>query len=399
VKTAGIICEYNPFHLGHLGHIRKTKEVLSAGCGCDVAVVCVMSSNVVQRGDFAIFNKQSRAKMAILGGADLVIELPTPYVLQSAEGFAKAGVYLLEKLGLCDYLSFGSETGDISILSSAASAISSETANLLTRQWLDTGISYALAQQKAANEVMGIQGDVFNSPNNVLGIEYIKALNSYSSKMEPLTLKRTDGYHDSDVGYSASAVRKRLLSGEMPMSLMPDFACEICAEEIVPGRGPVSITRAEQAILSRLRTIEDFSVIPGTSEGLEKRFRRCATTESSITSILTNVKTKRYTMARIRRILMCATLGITKQDTANPPSYIRILAMNTKGMKLLNKARKKARLPIITKPASVYGLHDMAIKLFELEASATDFYTLAYPKEEERKGAQEWRTSPFIKRG
>jgi predicted nucleotidyltransferase len=281
-------------------------------------------------------------------------------------------------------------------LHNAAQAIVTDTANQLTRQWLETGISYALAQQKAANIVMGVHGDVFNSPNNVLGIEYIKALNYYASKMEPITIKRTGGQHDSDIGYSASAVRKQLLSGTMPVSLMPDLTCAVCKEETVSGRGPISINRAEQAILSRLRSIEDYSVVPNTSEGLEKRFKRHATTEASITSILTNVKTKRYTMARIRRILMCAALGIKKQDTANPPPYIRVLAMNTTGMKLLSKARKKAKLPIITKPASVYELNDTAVKLLELEAAATDFYVLAYQKEEERKGAQEWRLSPIV---
>jgi predicted nucleotidyltransferase len=334
--------------------------------------------------------------MAIHGGADLVIELPAPYVLQSAEGFAKAGVYLLEKLDICDYISFGSESGDINMLRRAAQVIVSEDANVLTRQWLDTGISYASAQQKAANAVMGARGNVFNSPNNVLGIEYIKALNSYKSKMEPITIKRTGGHHDSDVGYSASAVRKRLLCGSMPMSLMPDFACAICADEISSGRGPISINNAEQAILSRLRVIEDYSALPNTSEGLEKRFKRFATTDASITSILSGVKTKRYTMARIRRLLMCAALGITREDTTKPPPYIRVLAINTTGMKLLNKARKKAKLPIITKPASVYDLDDIAIKLFSLEASATDLYVLAYPKEEERKGGQQWRTSPVV---
>jgi predicted nucleotidyltransferase len=398
LKTVGIICEYNPFHFGHSGHIEKTREIIRSDHGCDVAVVCVMSGNFVQRGDFAVFNKQSRAKMAILGGADLVIEMPTPYVLQSAEGFAKAGVYLLEKLGVCDYISFGSESGDVVTLRNAAQAIVTETANQLTKQWLETGISYALAQQKAANVVMGVRGAVFNSPNNVLGIEYIKALNTYASQMVPITIERTGGQHDSDVGYSASAVRKQLLCDAVPMSLMPDFACDICAEEIASGRGPISINRAEQAILSRLRAIDDYSAVPNISEGLEKRFKRYATTEASIVSILTNVKTKRYTMARIRRILMCAVLGITLQDTAKPPPYIRVLAMNTTGMKLLSKTRTKAKLPIIAKPASVYELNDTAIKLFNLEASATDFYVLAYPKEEERKGAQEWRLPPVVVR-
>jgi len=396
MKTAGIICEYNPFHLGHFSHIEKTKETISAGTGDDIAIVCVMSGNFVQRGDLAVFNKQARAKMAILNGADLVIELPTPYVLQSAEGFAKAGVYILDKLGICDHISFGSESGDIKILQEAASAIVTDRAHLLTKEWLETGISYASAQQKAADTLLGVKAGVFTSPNNVLGIEYLKALSKYGSQMKPVTIRRTGGDHDSDTGYSATALRKSFLGGNLPMPLMSGSAFAVSLEEIASGRGPVSMTLAEQAILSRLRALDDYSTIPGTSEGLDKRLKRYATTESSITSILEKVKTKRYTMARIRRMLMCAALGIKAEDTTTPPPYIRILAMNATGMKLLSKARKKTKLPIITKPASVNKLREQAINLFNLESLATDLYVLAYQNENERKGTSEWLKIPLV---
>jgi len=392
MKTVGIICEYNPMHLGHQNHIKKTKQILDD----DVAVICVMSGNFVQRGDLAVFNKHARAKMAICDGADLVIELPAPYALLSAEGFAKAGVYILENLGICEYLSFGSESGDIEILCEAAKAIKSERAHLLTRKWLEEGISYAAAQQKAAYDVFGEQAVVFNSPNNVLGIEYIKALIDLDSGIKPLTLKRTGGEHDSDTGYSASALRKDFLSGRTPRSTMSGISLAICNEEIKSGRGPVSIKQAEMPILSRLRAIRDFSNIPGISEGLESRIKRYVKVEASFNSILNGIKTKRYTMSRLRRVLISAVLGISNEDVKESPPYARVLAANTTGMKLLAKARKKAKLPILTKPASVYEINDTAAKLFELEAAATDFYVLAYQKAEERKGEQEWRTSPVI---
>jgi len=392
MKTVGIICEYNPFHLGHAGHIDKTRQAL----GDDTAVVCVMSGNFVQRGDFAIFNKHARAKMAILGGADLVIELPVTYTLLSAEGFASAGVYILDKLGLCEYLSFGSESGDAKILHEAANTIVSEKAQILTREWLGRGVSYATAQQKAADALMGASSIVFRSPNNVLGIEYIKAIKKYNSSMHPMTVRRTGGEHDSDTGYSASLLRRALVHGDMPFQLMPGPTAAVSLEEIVSGRGPVSIKGVETGILSRLRAIKDYSGIPGISEGLESRFKRYAAHESSVLSILTKIKTKRYPMSRLRRILMCAALGIKTEDSGTKPPYIRVLAMNDTGKKLLREARKKTKLPILTKPASVHKLCDCAIRLFDLESAATDLYVLGYPKKEERFGGREWRQSPIV---
>jgi len=188
------------------------------------------------------------------------------------------------------------------------------------------------------------------------------------------------------------------MKGSLPGTLMPAVAAEISAEEIISGRGPVSMKQAEQAILSRLRAIKDYSDVPGMSEGLEGRFMRYAVSESSVASILSGVKTKRYTMSRLRRILVCAALGIRSHDTLSNPPYARVLAMNETGMMLLGKARKTAKLPVITKPASVYKLSETATRIFELEAAATDMYVLAYTKEEERRGGQEWRRSPVIEK-
>ena len=392
MKTIGIICEYNPFHLGHLGHIEKTKEIIDE----DACVICVMSGNFVQRGDFAILNKHARAKMAVLCGADIVIELPTPYALLSAGGFAKAGVYLLESLGVCDYISFGSESGDIETLTNAANVIKSDEAESYIKDGLSEGLSYAAAQQRAADAILGEKSFIFNTPNNLLAIEYIKALDEIGAKMKPLTVQRTGGAHDSDTGYSATALRKTLIRGEVPIAQMPGAAVAVCLEEIVLGRGAISMADAEPAILSRLRNIESFTNLPGATDGLDRRFLKYAKVMPSVNSILESIKTKRFAMSRIRRMMMCAVLGITSDDIKNMPAYIRILAMSKKGMTTLRRISKTAALPVITKPASVFKQNKQVERAFKLEAAATDFYALFYAKEENRLGGGEWRQSPII---
>jgi len=392
MKAAGIICEYNPFHLGHAGHIEKTRGALGEDC----AIVSIMSGNYVQRGDFAVFNKHARAEMAVRCGADLVIELPAPYALSSANGFALAGVYILDRLGVCDYISFGSESGEISALTEAAEAIVSEEAEAAIREWLGRGMSYAAAQQKAAEAVLGPRSEVFKTPNNLLGVEYIKAIGAIGSALRPITVSRTGGAHDSDAGYSASLIRKMLQRGEEPWPLMPQAAATVCMGEIAEGRGPVSMLKCELAMMSRLRAIGDFSGLPDASEGLDRRFSRYIAAEPTVSAILEGVKTKRYAMSRLRRMLMCACLGIIAEDTAKPPPYARVLAMNSTGIRLLKAARKKAQIPIITKPASVHKLSGRAAGLLNKEVAATDFYVLGYQSESCRLGGQEWRQTPLV---
>ena len=392
MKTAGIISEYNPFHRGHYGHIEKTRAAVGGQC----AIVCAMSGNFVQRGDFAIFNKHARAKAAILGGADLVVEIPSPYVLSSAEGFAAAGVHILDKLGVCEYISFGSESGDIGMLGDAAAAIVSEEAVRHLKDWLGRGLSYASSQQKAADAVLGRRSEIFRSPNNLLGIEYIKAINESGSLMRPLTVKREGGAHDAETGCCASALRKMMLRGETQWELMPETGAAVFKDEIAAGRGPVSMKQAELAILSRLRFIGDFSCVQGSSEGLDRRFMRYAASEPAIDTVLGYAKTKRYAMSRLRRMMLCACLGIMSADTKKPPPYIRVLAMNRTGMILLKTAQKKAQLPVIIKPATAHRLQERAAEMFCKESAATDFYTLAYPDENKRSGGGEWRQTPVI---
>ena len=399
MKVAGIICEYNPIHNGHVWHIEKTRQWL----GPNSAIVCLMSGNFVQRGDVAVFGKHARAEMAVRCGADLVVELPSPYALSSAEGFARAGVFILDRLGVCDAISFGSESGDINALREAAEAIATAEADVLIRECLGRGLPYAAACQKAADAVLGPRSEVFRSPNNLLGIEYVKAITALGSQLKAVTIRREGGEHDGGTGLSSSAIRKMLLdcvgqgaAYSMALGSMPDAAAAICMEEISAGRGPVFMKNAEAAMLSRLRAIKDYSGLPDATEGLDKRFARYAASEPTVAAVLEKTKTKRYAMSRLRRMLMCACLGITAEDTREPPPYIRVLAMNAAGREMLNSARKKAALPIITKPASVRRLPGRAVELFKKEAAATDFYALSYPGEAARAGGDEWRMTPVV---
>lgn len=421
MKTIGIIAEYNPFHAGHAYHINESKRLAGGEC----AVVCIMSGNFVQRGDFAVFEKHARAKAAVYGGADLIIELPSPYALLSAEGFARAGVFLLESLGVCDYLSFGSESGDAAELTRAAEAIITRKAEGTLREWLDKGAPYALAQQKAARAVLGAGADVFRSPNNLLGVEYIKAIAAAGSVMQPMTVRRAGGEHDGSTGWSASAIREKLeakhgttglsqvlgaetYAGRGMAGLSPAISAEadagrgmaglspVISAEISAGRGPVTAKAFELAVLSRLRALDDLSGMPGVSEGLDRRFLRYIASEATVGGILNKVKTKRYAMSRLRRTLICACLGITADETAEPPPYIRVLAMNGTGMGLLREIGKHAALPVITKPASAKKLSGRAGDMFRKEAAATDFYVLGYPAAEMRTGGQEWKVSPAV---
>jgi len=227
-------------------------------------------------------------------------------------------------------------------------------------------------------------------------VEYLKAIAASGARLCPVTIKREGAAHDSESGRSASALRKILLRGEIPEGDVPDTALSVYLEEIAAGRGPVSMKACEPAILSRLRLTGDFSHLPAVSEGLDRRFMRYAASEPTIGRLLDKMKTKRYAMSRLRRLLMCACLGITAAVTSEPPPYIRVLAMNHTGANMLRAAGKTNRLPIIIKPAAALSLPAPAADMFRLEAAATDLYVLAYRNEDSRAGGQEWRRSPIV---
>lgn len=398
--VAGIISEYNPFHSGHEYHIRKTRELLGEDC----AVVAVMSGNFVQRGDFAVMEKHARAAAALDtgegGGADLVIELPLMYSLSSAEGFAGGAVGIMDALGVVTHLSFGSETGDMDPLRELAELLLSRDFDESLKIHLKTGVSYAAARQKAANEAVGERAGLLSQPNNILAIEYLKALITQNSLIEPLAVLRRGVMHDGagEGEYpSASQVRELILSGrDIPERLMPRRSKAILEEQIARGLAPASINNCERAVLARMRTLDesDFEAADGSAEGFHRRFMEAARRENSVEGIIEAAKTKRYARSRIRRLLLRAYLGVPA-DTL-PPPYIRVLAFNGKGRGVLREVVKNAKLPVISKPAHVKKLGGFAAELFEMEARATDLFVLSFPDKKNAAGGSEWKKSVYV---
>ena len=331
--TVGIICEYNPLHLGHKKQIDKIRNVF----GPETAIVCAMSGNFVQRGMPAILDKQIRAKAAVLCGADLVLELPVTTALSSAEGFAAGGVKILGKL--CDYLCFGAETADGDALIETARLLLSPEFPPLLRTALESGKSFPAARQEAL-EKLGGNGELLSLPNNILGVEYCKAILSLGSGMKPFPIHREGSYHaeiaDSE-NPSATAVRNLMLIAHNWRSCVPKQVRPLF--EAAPLH---SIAAGERAILSKLRTMTDaeFEVLPYGSEGLWRKFMHACRKENTLEAIIAATKSKRYTRTRIDRMVMCAFLGITREMLDSEVPYTRVLAFNDRGREILRTAKK-----------------------------------------------------------
>lgn len=366
MPIAGIIAEYNPFHAGHAHHIAATRALL----GADAAVVCVMSGNWVQRGDCAVFDKWSRTRAALQGGADLVLELPTMFALSSAEGFARGATLLLEAANVVTHLSFGSECGDADKLQRVAACLDSPRYPDALRRFLDRGLPFAACRQSAAEDLLRPElAELLTQPNNSLGIEYIRALNAMKSDIQPITVPRVGAGHDGGdhpAFPSASFLREKLRSGELP-----------------DAQPPASLTYCERAVLARLRTMTaaDWEALPdsGGAEGLPRRLERAGRQCADLDEFYALTKTKRYAHARIRRLALRAFLGLTAADLPDAPPYLRVLGLNSRGKEVLRTMKTRAHVPILTKPAHITRLGPDAQALFALEERCTDLYGLCLP--------------------
>ena len=402
MRTAGIIIEYNPLHAGHLYQLEETRRIL----GQDTAIIGVMSGDFVQRGDFAIVGRQARAKAAVESGVDLVLELPLPWAVGSAERFADGGVAALAATGVVDRLVFGSECGDAAALERVASVLLSEGFPALLKQELSTGVSFAAARQQAV-ERMETSEDaaLLAQPNNILGVEYCKSLLRRESAIRPLTIQRKGaGYHETEPEAelpSATMLRQLLRSGEREKALtrMAPAMRAAFEEEARLGRAPVLLEICERAILARLRSMSeaDFAALDEGREGLYHRLYEASRTAAGLEEILESAKTKRYAYARLRRMVLWAWLGMTPKDFPEEIPYLRVLAANEAGRELLGRMRKTAAVPVVTKPQHVRRLSREAQALFELEARAADLYALAYPDLSAAVGGRLWREGPMIR--
>jgi predicted nucleotidyltransferase len=347
MKIAAVIAEYNPMHRGHIYHIEQTKARL----GEDTRLITVMSGNAVQRGDFPILTKTARTKMALEAGFDLVFELPAPHACAAAERFARAAVGIIKRLGVVTHLSFGSETGEVDGLQALA---------LLPPEEIPRGM-----------------------PNNVLAVEYLRAL--AGSGITPVAIKRRGGAHDGPRD-CASAIRKQILkTGRIPRNI--PFA-HIWKEETAAGRGAISLRSQERAVISHLRRMSaaNFWELPDVGGGgLAQRLYHAAGKAGTLEELYHSAKTKRYTLARIRRCVLSAFLGMTEEMAAARP-HLRLLGIGERGGEILSLVKE----PIISRPAAHKGA-------LALESAVTDQLSLCMPRPE--PAGLEWRSGVAVWRG
>lgn len=379
MRVAGLIAEFNPFHHGHA---RLLAQMRADGADC---IVAVMSGCFVQRGAPAVCSDRRRAEMALRCGADLVLQLPAAYALSGAQGFARAGVETLAALGCAETLWFGSECGDLQLLRRAAALADAEAIRPALREGLDRGLPFAAAREAAVRSVDAAAADVLQSPNNNLAVEYLHALDTAGGRIEPRTVRRVGAAHDATVPAageaSASAIRALLAAGEPWAAYMPPAAAKVLEEAVAAGEAPVTSAAFDGIALAALRlTPEIAETAPDCSEGIERRLIAAAQTAVSLEELLQTAKTKRYPLARLRRLVWTALIGITAADAAAPVQYLRPLGFTAAGAQLLAAVRGKTALPVLAKPADLAALSPAAQRQFALECRAGDLYALGQPQ-------------------
>lgn len=386
----GIVSEYNPFHNGHLMHLQKSKELTHTDF-----TIAVMSGNFVQRGDTSIVDKWTKAEMALKSGVDLVIELPTLYAISSAENFADGAIKILNSLGIVDYVSFGSEIGEITPLDDVASVLYKEPkefSSLIIRQ-LRSGLSYPKARELAIQMYFGSSQkytDVLENPNNILGIEYLKSLKRLKSPITPITLKRKySDYNSNDIKSgiaSATAIRTMLQKGKNIHYVVPYETYELLEEKKKYGQIIPSLSIFSKEIIYTLRkmTLSEIATLPDVSEGLENKIKAAANTSNNLEELILKIKSKRYTQSRIQRILLYALLNISEKDitmSKKQMPYIRVLGFNKNGKKIISAiANQNPKLQIIVSVKKFMEnntdkhLHTMISK----DIFSSNVYTLGY---------------------
>ncbi|MBP2654974.1 MAG: hypothetical protein H6Q73_2543 [Firmicutes bacterium] len=404
MKAVGIIAEYNPYHSGHNWHLKEARRL--SGRNFSVAV---MSGNFVQRGEPAIFDKWARAKMAVNSGVDLVLELPVVFAVRSAEYFAAGGIRLLNSLGIVSHVCFGAEHADINILSNLAAALNNTQVINNLRQHLALGYSYAAAWGLALEETLDIPREVVSSPNNILAIEYLRAITKYAPTLTPISIaRRQAGYHDPLITgalASATAIRKAIHDmNNAAWTAVPPESARVIRAIMEQGQQPINLSHYEQIILAIIRQspVNTLAVLPDISEGLENKLKTAALASGNIEELLTTLKVKRYSRTRLQRIIIQSLLGITKLTTQQfditGPLYIRVLAFNNNGREMLRRISLTASLPIITKTTHYlnsnkrdYHPLSQLETMLAIDTAATDIYALGQANPAFKRGGTDFR--------
>ena len=393
MRVCAVICEYNPFHNGHARHLTLAREK----SGADF-MLCLMSGALTQRGAFARHDKWLRARMALLGGADLVLELPCRFACAPAPDFASGGVALLRALGVVTHLSFGCEAQSLDILFAARDALRNESPAFqsVLKDALDRGLPYPRARALAAESASGLSGlaEQIALPNAALALEYLQALPDGISAV-PI-LREGCGYHDSSPSPLASAtgVRAALTMGDVQTAgaAVPFPEELLSAERHGEFHSEDALT---QALFYRLRTMDAASLrdIVGMDEGLEYRFLRAAQTAASREELIAAIKSKRYTHARLSRLCTQNLLGVSRDFAAahRTPTYARVLGFRKDAAPLLRAIKAHASIPLITKAAAF----DRADPLFSLDVRAQDLWSLGVSNPALRACGRDFTTSPI----
>ncbi|KXG76004.1 nucleotidyltransferase [Thermotalea metallivorans] len=410
MKVLGLITEYNPFHNGHKYHLEESKRITGA-----THTIAVMSGNFLQRGEPAITNKWFRAEMAVREGIDLVIELPFAYACNSAEYFAFGAVSLLHHLNIVDFLCFGSEEGNMEKLKKICRILVQEPEDYqqYLKQFLSQGLPFPKAREQALARYFMDEsiGTLLQSPNNILGVEYIKSLLKLNSPIQPFTIKRIKApYHSREIIHdicSATAIRSYLSCADCDIrslsKVMPPGSFHAFARSLETGFGPIRYSDFDTLILYNLRRIstEDLRKIQDIGEGLENRIKAAAIKSTSVHELFSAIKTKRYTMTRLQRILIHSLLGLQKNhvcsfNRSGGAQYGRILAFSQNSGELIRVLKKKSAIPIVTNINKESLTTDVAKQMLAFDLMATDIYSLAYPKMENRRGGWDYSQKPFI---
>ena len=400
MKTVAIISEYNPFHTGHEYQIAKIREEF----GEDTRIIAIMSGNYTQRGEIAVMDKSTRAKTAVLCGINLVLEIPFPYSASSAEFFAESGVKIANEIGVVDYLSFGSECGNLNELVSVAENMTTDEYRLVLRDSSATrDLGYPELCEKVYKELFNkeISKDFF-TPNNILAIEYLKALIRQRSKITPHTLARIgSSYSDDSVTdaahQSASAIRKLLSTDfDSAMNFVPKVTVSTLTDEYCNGLFPTDAERLAPALISHLRLNSPApnTKIHDAAGGLYNRLYNASFNADTISSLILLAATKKYTTARIRRALWYSFFGVTSSNVKELPLYTQVLAMDDVGKTILKEVKKISDFPVVTKPSDSSRLSPEAKLQKELADKADSIFHLTKPNPP--SGATSLLTTPYV---